>query len=278
MIVRRLLFFLSLTLAFFILGEVLLERVYSRVPFAVWPPHYSVIFEPTPNITPGISGRTRFFINSKGIRGDEFSSEPQSHILAVGGSTTECFFLDQSEAWPALLQEKLKAHGYNVWVGNVGASGIDTRHHLLQVKYLLPQYPFIDTLLLMTGVNDLLLRLWEDGSYRPTPYFETRLLREAFYIVPLTKKTTDPSFKRTGWWQALRSVKWLILPRTMNVQKKAHEVLVDRRKKRESASGFRKELPDMTLALQEYRSNLNEIVDLAHQHSVRLILITQSFT
>ena len=45
-------------------------------------------------------------------------------ILTLGGSSTECLVLDQTEAWPQLLQDRLnETNKYQVWVGNAGQSG-----------------------------------------------------------------------------------------------------------------------------------------------------------
>ena len=46
----------------------------------------------------------------------------------------------------------------DIWVGNVGKSGHDTRHNRLQVEKLLDQYPRIDMVVLLEGVNDM--RFW----------------------------------------------------------------------------------------------------------------------
>lgn len=69
----------------------------------------------------------------------------------------------ETEAWPRLLQERLNAgSGRRVWVGNVGKSGQMTRNHVVQVEKLTRQYPRIDAVLLLAGVNDLMRRLKED--------------------------------------------------------------------------------------------------------------------
>lgn len=157
----------SLALAL-VLGELAL-RLASPGRYYVWEPGIRKIFRPMPSIMPGIQGESRFFINEHGLRGDPFSPDQGYRILAVGGSTTECLYLDQTEAWPRLLQERLNAgSGRRVWVGNVGKSGQMTRNHLVQVETLTRQYPRIDAVLLLAGVNDLMRRLKEED--RPTTW------------------------------------------------------------------------------------------------------------
>ena len=120
----------------------------------VWPPHLNIVFRPDPDILPGVQGDARFVINSSGIRGDELADDQNYRILAIGGSTTECAYLDQGETWPYLLQNRLaRVMGQKVWVGNVGKSGMNTRDHILHTKYLLPQFPKIDAVLLLVGVE-----------------------------------------------------------------------------------------------------------------------------
>jgi hypothetical protein len=69
-----------------------------------WLPNLHRIFRPDPNIMPGVQGESNFIVNSQGVRGDEFSPDDDYRILAIGGSTTECLYLDQTEAWPYLVQ------------------------------------------------------------------------------------------------------------------------------------------------------------------------------
>src|SRR5215212_4764730 len=134
-----------------ILGELAL-RLSSPGRYYVWEPGTRQIFRPMPAIMPGVEGESRFYINEHGLRGDAFSPDQDYRILAVGGSTTECLYLDEAEAWPHLLQELLNAKpGPRAWVGNVGKSGQMTRNHVVQVEKLTRQYPGIDAVLLLAG-------------------------------------------------------------------------------------------------------------------------------
>src|SRR6185295_4099420 len=80
------------------LGEAVL-RLPSRDAFYIWPPHLHQEMHPTPEIMPGVSGTARFEVSSLGLRGDELPAARDLRILALGGSTTECLYLDQTEAW-----------------------------------------------------------------------------------------------------------------------------------------------------------------------------------
>ena len=89
------------------------------------------------------------------MRGDEITGQHDYRILAVGGSTTECLFLDQDESWPAVLQRLLNGIGDepHVWVGDIGVSVRATKHHVLQLHYGLPQWPRIDTVLVLARLH-----------------------------------------------------------------------------------------------------------------------------
>ena len=100
-------------------------RALSPADSCVWPPNTVLINRPEPGTIRGVGPEARFEINSAGIRGDEFSDSRDYHILAVGGSSTECLYLDTDKAWPYALQQMLNAQlqGERVWVGNIGRSG-----------------------------------------------------------------------------------------------------------------------------------------------------------
>ncbi len=140
-------------------GELVL-RAMTPDEYYVFPPGLERTFRPVPDTMPGVNGNSRFIINEDGIRGPKFSDEDAFRILVVGGSTTECLYLDQTETWTQLLQDMLNAQrpGSHIWVGSVGKSGLDTRHNRLQVERLLGQYDRIDLVVLLEGVNDM--RYW----------------------------------------------------------------------------------------------------------------------
>src|SRR5215510_2655529 len=124
-----------------LIGEAVLQFALSSISskgYYFMPPNHRTVFRPRPGIMPGISGDSNFVTNSNGIRGDEFTTQDTYRILAVGGSTTECSYLDQSETWTHLLQENLSGNTRNqkAWVGDAGLSGTTTRHHLVAMQHL----------------------------------------------------------------------------------------------------------------------------------------------
>lgn len=81
------------------------------------------------------------------------SNKPK--IVAFGDSLTAGFGLQEKESFPYLLQEKLKADGYNYEVINAGVSGDTTRGGLERIDWSLDQ-DGVQILILELGGNDLL--------------------------------------------------------------------------------------------------------------------------
>jgi lysophospholipase L1-like esterase len=264
-------------------GELVLRLVGSdRSSYYVWPPNFRATLSPSPELMPGIEGESRFTVNDQGLRGDRLDPHA-SGILALGGSTTECLYLDDQETWPYLLQRRLNAHrggGDQVWVGNAGRSGHTSHHHLAHAERLLELSPAIDTVLVLSGANDLLQRLQLDRGYRPQgpadPDARRRLLDRAFAVWP-GFTADDPFWKRSEIWRRARLVKnrYLDAAPAGLIQDRTGSIYAQWRANRRAASGFRTVLPDLSPAIDDYVSNLRGIIDQAKARQVRVILMTQ---
>jgi acyl-CoA thioesterase-1 len=73
-------------------------------------------------------------------------------IVAVGDSLTAGYGVDEGDAYPALLEEKLRADGYNYKVVNAGVSGETSSGTLSRMEWILTLEP--DIVVLETGAND----------------------------------------------------------------------------------------------------------------------------
>jgi hypothetical protein len=167
-----------------------------------------------------------------------------------------------------------------VWVGNVGKGGITTRHHILQLKHFLRQYPGIDAIIMLVGINDFSRRLAEDVNYDPCfldkPGCEEKLLLEAFSLLPVGRNWALPYYKRTALWHLARKFKYRMFS-LGQIQDIKGNYLVEWRKYRKDAVVIRNVLPDLSSALEEYSRNINTIIDMAQKKSVRPIFVTQPF-
>lgn len=82
---------------------------------------------------PGLDGihrtpeyRTRLITNTRGLRGAEFAREPQpgvTRVLALGDSFTAGVGVEESQAWPRVLERRLGSQGRKVEVINAGVGG-----------------------------------------------------------------------------------------------------------------------------------------------------------
>lgn len=84
------------------------------------------------------------------------TATPAAHsgilIVAMGDSLTEGLGVDTADAYPAQLERKLRAGGYDVTVVNAGVSGETSSGALSRVDWVLRQKP--DIVILATGGND----------------------------------------------------------------------------------------------------------------------------
>jgi hypothetical protein len=247
--------------------------------YFVWPPNFSTTFDAGENIPHGISFPSKLTINAAGMRGDLPGETHEYRILAVGGSTTICVYLDDARAWPFLLQEKTNGkHGReHVWVGNVGRPGHRTTQHILQLDRLLTQHPDIDMVVLLLGINDFLIDLkFHQGFRRSASEDPHRNLLMSFSVFPgwdedsaWYERNLVGRLRRLRSWQPLPGVGKL---RPMDEK---GEFVAALRRDRQNAGRIRHDLPDLTLQLAEYAERLNEIIDIATNSEVRILLVTQ---
>jgi len=273
---------LVIVVAGLLLGVVALE-VASRllVPngYFVWPPNFRMRFDAARNIPHGVTFPGQLTINAAGMRGDLPNESNEYRILAVGGSTTICVYLDDAQAWPFLLQQSLnRSLGRDaVWVGNVGRPGHRTDHHVVQVEKLLAQYPEIDMVVLLVGINDLITNLPFAGSDASLPRPDARqLIAMSFSIFP-GWDDDSPWYRRNVIGRIARVLSWRPMPGTAKLQPidEKGEFVAALRRYRKRAGRILHDPPDLEAARAEYVANLNEIIDIARASNVRILLMTQ---
>ena len=86
-------------------------------------------------------------------------------IVAFGDSLTAGFGLTEKESYPYLLQQKLKADGFDYEVVNAGVSGDTSLGGLERIDWVLEQEN-VRVLILELGANDLLRRMPVDRMKR----------------------------------------------------------------------------------------------------------------
>src|SRR5262245_2616416 len=237
--------------------------------FRVWTPGLSAELEPNPELLSGVSGRSRFRIDSLGFRADERPADAALSILALGGSATECLYLDQDETWPALLQGELETRlGKRVWIANAGRSGRTTRDAALQARHLLGQPPRFERVLVMTGVNDLCA--WLAASPPPAGYSD---LSRAFDVLP-RDEAPGPWWRRTALFELARELHSRL--QDAQLAQDAHGGIYESwPAHRRSARAWLGELPDPLVALAGFRAALTDLLEGCARQGAALVLVTQ---
>jgi hypothetical protein len=115
--------------------------------------------------------------NSLGFRGPELPADPAKAltVIAVGGSTTEGFYLSDGKSWPERLGAALAVSFEGPWVNNAGMDGHSTfGHEALLKSYIIKLKP--KAVVFLTGLNDMGLssasrfdRLLTENKERPFP-------------------------------------------------------------------------------------------------------------
>jgi lysophospholipase L1-like esterase len=280
-------------------GAVLVTLVLVEIGFRVFVPVSDAyrmllpgerVFEPDTRFVHGIAGPARYVVNQQGIRGREFGPDSSEfRILLVGGSTTECNMLDESENWGSVLERELDVTGdrRKVWIGNVGRSGLASRDHAVTIKHLLPQYPRIDVVVVLVGVNDLTAALRQTAYRSPAPLTdpnaEAMQVRNAFALSPGGFRevlTADMVPQQEAWYRKSRLFQLAKRARTGFQATQVFRGIAGGnigqwRQNRQSASTVVDQLPDLTQPLADYRQHLQAVVREAKRGGATVVFLTQ---
>lgn len=275
-----------------LIAEGILRLMYPQYnDLFVWQPNLQHTFHPDPEIFTGVQDSSLFSTDQHGIRNgysdidvtEEGDNDgifgKRNFYLFVGGSTTECLYLHNDETWYEDVSWHANRHsdiGFRV-IGSIGKSGCTSRENYLHLKYFVPQFKRINSVVVMCGLNDLMKRLSQDTLYendfRFTPEVEDAYVKDIF----LSNSKNKSWWRRTAVFHLLQSalhkskpVKW------ENVQDDTGQIYTKWRSNRLNALSMLDTLPDLTSALNEYERNLNLMIDEAHKQKVEIIFINQA--
>jgi lysophospholipase L1-like esterase len=209
----------------------------------------------------GLSSERMLTTNAWGLRGDAVPGEWDKFetILAIGGSTTHCYYLDDSKTWPAQFQKILRLKRPNVWVGNTGVDGHSTRGHLVTMKYIVKSVR-PSALIYLTGMNDLYLSF--EKSKRDAPVYQFT----AF----------EPE-----WWEHFRLLQIARLWKVIlidGVPTSRHSKHFNYDPKVNPDAVYDAAPEDLSLwlvTLQEYRANLESLISQGRELGCRMVFMTQ---
>ena len=243
----------------------------------VWQPNLRQTFQPERSVFPGVNGASTFTINPLGYRGDLFV--PDAHnFLCLGGSTTECLYLDDSETWPSLLQQELNEDNLTqkVIIGNLGKSGVMAFDNYLHLKYYVPQLEDLKGVVFMVGLNDAMRFLKEQNN--------STIDCNAAIKEDRAQEIFQRSIAQQKWWSKFKLTQLLhqVYHQLQNkkvdwmVQDTKGETLQRWRENRKSVASFIDTLPPHEYALRNYEKALQLILTEARLQSLEVYFVSQT--
>ena len=223
---------------------------------------------------PGMDGReTTFTTNNVGLRGDSLprpKPKDEVRVFAVGGSTTEDLYLDDSQAMTRVLQDRLSSNvsGKRVKVYGAGKSGAKSYDHIEMIAHrLIHLEP--DAVIVFAGINDLIAAMNRRDYMMLPPAFGA----------PDTEWTLTQLVRFTlTEFQLGRRFFSLLKPEDYRA---AVEQITLRSNLRRSVM-MREALPVSAGApridVAPYRNNLVSMVAIARLHEIDLVFMTQGTT
>jgi len=136
----------------------------GRSRYAVWSPRTRLVQLLDRESMPGLPLVARFEVNRDGERGDELPADAWDtyRVITLGGSSTECRYIDQRSTWPAHMQDFLNRRlnlallgARRAHVGNLGRSLTTCRELALVLEKVLPRYGRLDAIVVMPGASDV---------------------------------------------------------------------------------------------------------------------------
>ncbi len=245
-------------------GELVLRLPIFRVhPHSeLNPPVTQRIVYNDPRLFPGLSRKVVMRYNHYGLRGPEPPAGSSGYgVVAVGGSTTECIGLDESETWPQLLMEGLRraAPAASVWVGNAGVSGNTTAHHLRLLKTS-PIVRRANLVIILAGINDLLTALALRGA--PTQAFLETQMDEG-------RQLLNANRHHLRLFERARTLRTTWTAPSLTFQ----EYIVLARRRRQQSPTV--PLPHLDVGLREYESRIVALGAECRSAGLRCLFLTQ---
>lgn len=255
------------------------QRLEVRRTFHTRGPNINAMIAADRDALPGISGPARFTTDRLGIRALALPAREQTERwLAVGGSTTECVYLDDAKTWPWRTAELLNNDSpeREFWIGNAGISGFDTRQHLRMIEdgSLLAG---VDGLLIQPGINDL----WRFAANEETLSVRGRFGNGLKIRMPRLELEPSPDEPYRPYWARSRTVQLL---RTLRALRDPYQAAapegeggreyVVRRAARVAAEKV-DDSPDWERGALEYKERLERLTEEARARGLKLVFVSQ---
>ena len=256
-----------------LVAEILARRWIRRGRYFVFRPGLKermYLHRPThPQMEPVV----RRLVNELGERGRPVPREGRTfRVLVAGGSVVESYTLDQDTQWPAVIEaglrtpEALRTLGVDdTHVGNIGRSGVDGLTLELVLTRVLPNYPPLDLIVIMTGAGDV-VRWMAEGAPpdRPASPLPESVLFAVRPDMPLGWAPGTCALAELV--RRLRARFWTTYPDAVSWMGRA-------RRDRAGAAETRDEAPGNDVMLEAFRQRLHGAVQVAARHARRVLLV-----
>lgn len=209
----------------------------------------------------------RFRTDNNGfVRPSDIHAKPELTIVFLGGSTTECMYVDEELRFPYYTGKLLeKESGLRVNSYNSGVSGNNSMHsNDILLNKVIPLHP--DYVILYHNINDITILLIQGG------YWNDHFNRSLIYKTLLQKDST----KDFSIHSKLKAVKDLICP---NLYRAIQSFLGDKKlADRDEWEEFRgkKITINKKFILSEFRKSLSTFINICRVHEIVPILMTQA--
>lgn len=234
------------------------------------PKNLRLVTEPEADL-PGLRGPNVFTTNNMGFRGDDLTIPKPANefrIFMVGGSTTECLYLDDSKTITRALQNELnKSKGANLTVKVYGAakSGDASDDHCSMIVHRIVQLQ-PDMIIVFTGINDLTRALVNYDYLHYVKGEPPERLRQLKYLATES--------------QIVRRFYYLFGQMSPPVTQVFQEIHLNSQYKNSirlcNSLPISNERPSVNPTA--YANNLRTIAGVAQAHGIKLVLMTQQAT
>jgi len=249
----------------------------------IYAPNHTYYFHPDSSILVGIHGEKKFKTNAQGFRGDEDFTDTTYNVLCVGGSTTECNYLDNNETWYSLLNQSpaiarlMGAGKKQVVIASVGLSGQTSFENYFMLNELLLKHKNIHQVVLMCGINDF-VKVLAKPSLNISVVNQKDSLAQAhsisrYWYIP--GRINDTTW--TGHSALLHTLRMKFFSQSAkNTVDRKGEIIKQWRANYSSRSKVLDTLPDLTQSLKIFHQNIEQIATLCAAHQVKLLCINQA--
>lgn len=251
-------------------------RRYTR--YRVWPP--GMRLEVRQDLFPELEPRFRFEVNRDGERGSDVRGTDDGlyRILVAGGSSVECYALDQSTSWPGRLEQLLNRRpalhvlgARRVHVGNIGHSGVGAAELDMIFERVLPNYDRLDAIIVMVGASTAYHWL-EEGA--PPARAPAVVPEDALFA-------RRPGPQPFGWRPSATALVELMrrfrqaLLRPVEVRENVGAWQIAARQMRAQATEIRSTTPDPSDVLQHVEHHFRRALRHAMARSRRVLVLRQ---